>query len=75
MIDMAARSHLTPAVIGARLRVARERLGAAQHEIADALGVHQSQVSRIEAGACEMRVGQIERIAYAYRIKIEELLA
>jgi len=57
-----------------RLRQARSQAKLTQKEVADALGVTQSFISKIEAGQYRIDVVQLRRIAKLYKKKIEFFL-
>lgn len=61
--------------LGERIRSARMRMGMTQRELADAVGLHQSEISRIERGARDFSVGTFGRIAVAFGMRPEELMA
>lgn len=45
-----------------------------QEQVAEASGVHATEVSRIEAGKRDPRVSTVERLAAAVKVKPGELL-
>lgn len=56
------------------LAVKRRQFGMTQQQLADALGVTQTQVSRWERGGCVMRVETLRRVAELFRCDMEELV-
>src|ERR1035437_5880556 len=61
--------------LGARLRLARERYGWTQTQLADLSGITQAQVSRIESEANnDPSISQVMGLAQALRIPLEVLL-
>lgn len=57
------------------MRRLRLRAGLSQEELADAAGLHPTEVSRLERGVREPRLGTIVRMARALGVKPEALLA
>jgi len=60
--------------LGANLREARKKLGLTQEQVADASGVHATEVSRIEAGKRDPQVSTVRRLAEAVGLSPGELL-
>lgn len=49
---------------------ARKAKGMTQQELADAIGVKQSYIARVESGKHRIRLDKLEKIAHALDIKI-----
>lgn len=62
------------AVVGIRVRAARERAGMTQEALAGKLGITQTAVSYWEAGKRDIGVADLERIAAALGIRAASLL-
>jgi transcriptional regulator with XRE-family HTH domain len=56
--------------IGARVRMRRLRLGMAQEELADALGVTCRQLQRYENGADRIGVDRLYHVAHALQVSL-----
>jgi transcriptional regulator with XRE-family HTH domain len=65
-----------PAVgdLGKNLRVARERLGLTQEEVAARSGVQAGEISRIERGKRDPQISTLEKIAAAVEMPPGRLL-
>lgn len=62
-------------VIAANVRRIRRAKGFAQTDIADALGIEQTNVSRIERGGRDMKVSTLEALAIALDVDVGALCA
>lgn len=62
------------ALVGGRIRAARETSGLNLHELARLSGISAPALSRIETGKRDLRVTSLYRIAEALRIKAGDLL-
>jgi transcriptional regulator with XRE-family HTH domain len=69
-IDGAAR-----AMLGNRLRTARERARLSTRDVAARAGVSAGFISQLENGKCGVSVGVLKRIAAAVRISVADLLS
>lgn len=58
---------------GERVRKARQALGITQRDLADAVGLDASAISRLEQGARAVRLGEAALIAKALRTDIQKL--
>jgi len=58
----------------ANVRAARERAGLTQEAVADASGIHSTEVSRIERGKRDPRVSTVLRLAEALRVPASALV-
>jgi len=58
---------------GERVRELRKEQGYSQEEFAHACGLHRTYIGSIERGEKNITVGNIEKIAKALNIKIDEL--
>lgn len=56
--------------IGATLKVARERLGLSQRELADAAGTDQARISKIESGDIDLRLSSLVDLARTLGIEL-----
>jgi transcriptional regulator with XRE-family HTH domain len=61
-------------VIGRRLRTLRQQRSLSQQEAADRAGLSRSFISMVEAGASEIALSRLIRLADAYGVLITELL-
>jgi transcriptional regulator with XRE-family HTH domain len=59
---------------GWNLRIARQRAGLTQQDLADRLGIKQSGISLWERGLCVPKPASIARLAKALEIEPSELL-
>lgn len=69
-IDAAAR-----AMLGARLRAARERARLSTRDVAGRAGVSAGFISQLENGKCGVSVGVLKRISAAVGISVADLLS
>lgn len=60
--------------IGRNIRTARSRLGLKQSDIAEALGVEDGTVSRIETGAQLPSIERLDAIAQILKVSLPELV-
>tara|TARA_R100000935_G_scaffold40203_1_gene61716 strand:+ start:836 stop:1435 length:600 start_codon:yes stop_codon:yes gene_type:complete len=56
--------------IAARLQAARKAKGLSQRELSDLTGVPQAQISRIEAGAVDLRLSSLVALAHALDLEL-----
>ncbi len=61
--------------VGRRVQSARARRGWSQQQLADAVGVRPSTLSRYETGAREFPLSLVMRVAEALRVRPDDLLA
>lgn len=61
--------------IGKRIKSARQKVGMSQEELAQTIGVTKSTISKYEKGAREPRYDQLQRIAAALGVPVQELIA
>lgn len=62
------------AVLAANVIAARHRLGMTQAELAQASGIAQQQISRIEQGTRDARLDTLVRLAQALQVDADALL-
>jgi len=60
--------------IGQNIKRLREDRGIKQNEIADLIGMHRSNYSKIENGQREISIAAIDKIANYFNISIDELV-
>lgn len=60
--------------IGENIRRLREQRGVKQQEIADLIGMHRSNYSKIESGQREISVSAIDRIAQFFNSSVDEII-
>ena len=60
--------------IGANIKKLREDRGIKQSEIADLVGMHRSNYSKIENGQREISLAAVDKIADFFNISIDELV-
>ena len=60
--------------VGINIRRLREDRGIKQSEIADLIGMHRSNYSKIETGQREISVAAVDKIAGFFNITIDELV-
>ena len=72
--DRAADDEVDPLLIGRRIRARRTERGMSLAELAAALDRAPSQLSVIENGRRELRLGELRRIARALEVGVEDLL-
>ncbi len=70
-----ARRHAEAVRVGGRVQSARARRGWSQQQLADAVGVRPSTLSRYETGAREFPLTLVLRVAEALRVRPDDLLA
>ena len=70
-----ARRHPDAVRVGGRVQSARARRGWSQQQLADAVGVRPSTLSRYETGAREFPLSLVMRVADALRVRPDDLLA
>lgn len=56
------------------LQQARKKLGLTQAELADRVGVRQNAISNYEQGIRYPRLDELEHIAKALKVKVEQLI-
>lgn len=59
------------AVVGKRLRSARESLGLTQREVGARMGATGSYIARVEAGRANLTLGQLANLAEALNVVLE----
>lgn len=59
------KSATLSGVVGRHLRARRNELGLSQASLADRLSVSTTYVQNLEAGRCNVTVGQLERVSIA----------
>ena len=64
---------LSPEILGARLRDAREYVGFSKEEIAHHLGLPEAIMSRIEGGTHHVAESELRSLANLYRASVELL--
>lgn len=60
--------------IGHNIKRLREDRGIKQHEIADLIGMHRSNYSKIENGQREISITALDKIASYFNITLDELV-
>lgn len=60
--------------IGSNIKRLREQRGIKQHEIADLIGMHRSNYSKIENGQRDISIAAIEKVAKFFNLSIDELV-
>ena len=60
--------------VGINIRRLREDRGIKQSEIADLIGMHRSNYSKIETGQREISIAAVDKIASFFNITIDELV-
>ena len=66
--------HSALALVGGRIRKARETSGINLHELARLSGISAPALSRIETGKRDLRITSLYRIAAALRIQARDFL-
>lgn len=61
--------------VGQKLQAARKRSGLTQAEVSERSGVHDTEISRIEAGKRDPRVSTLIRLAKAVGVAPGDLLS
>ena len=61
-------------ILGANLRIERERRGWSQEELADRSGIHRTYISGVERGTRNPTLGIIEAIANGLGLPVARLL-
>lgn len=56
-----------------RLKIARERAGLSQGQVAKLLGVHRPTISQIEAGKRSVKADELVRFAEVYDVEVDWL--
>jgi transcriptional regulator with XRE-family HTH domain len=59
---------------GGNIKRLREQRGMKQNEIADLIGMHRSNYSKIESGQREISIAAIDKIAKYFNISLDELV-
>jgi len=60
--------------VGTNIRTLREQRNIKQQEIADLIGMHRSNYSKIENGQREISVSALDKVARFFNITIDELV-
>lgn len=60
--------------IGTNIKRLREQRGMKQNEIADLIGMHRSNYSKIESGQREISIAALDKIAKYFDISLDELV-
>jgi len=60
--------------IGENIRLLREERGIKQQEIADLIGMHRSNYSKIESGQREISVQALDKVAHFFETTIDALV-
>jgi transcriptional regulator with XRE-family HTH domain len=60
--------------IGVNIKRLREQRGMKQNEIADLIGMHRSNYSKIESGQREISIAALDKIAQYFNISLDELV-
>ena len=61
-------------IFGENVRIFRRNLGISQEELADRAGLHRTYIGMIERAEKNITLVNMEKIANALQVKIEELL-
>ncbi len=61
-------------IFGENVRIYRRNLGISQEELADRAGLHRTYIGMIERAEKNITLVNMEKIANALQVKIEELL-
>ena len=64
------KKNLSRLAIASRLRIARERAGLSQHQVAKILGWHRPTISEIEAGRRKVAAEEVVTLAELYGVNI-----
>jgi len=59
---------------GEKVKITRKAMGLSQEELAEKAGVHRTYIGMIERGEKNITIINIEKIAYALEVPIEELM-
>ena len=62
-------------IIAVKLRAHRRRLGFSQEELAERSGLHRTYVGAIERGERNLTILNLEKLAMALRVDVQELLS
>ena len=62
-------------LLAQHMRVLRLRKGWSQEGLAEASGLHRTHISLIERGECNVSLDNIERLAGAFGVCVDELLS
>ena len=65
--------HISPEILGARLRDAREYVGFSREEVARHLGLPEATMSRIESGTHRAAESELHSLTELYRTSVEFL--
>ena len=68
-------TYFTETEIGARVKALRERAGATQVEIGDALGVDQTAISKIEAGTRSLTARELVLVSSYFGVPASSLVS
>jgi len=60
--------------VGQRIRALRDERGLSQAELAELLGVHQTNISTMERGMRALTIHQVMKLSKALRVSIDEIL-
>ena len=60
--------------IGTNIKRLREQRGMKQNEIADLIGMHRSNYSKIESGQREISISALDKIAQYFNISLDQLV-
>jgi transcriptional regulator with XRE-family HTH domain len=60
--------------VGENIRRLREQRGVKQQEIADLIGMHRSNYSKIESGQREISIAALDKIASFFNVTLDELV-
>jgi transcriptional regulator with XRE-family HTH domain len=74
MFDTITTSPLNPETFAARLVEARKNAGLTQHALADAAGLHVSNIRRYEAGTNQPNIDALRNLALALGTSADKLL-
>jgi transcriptional regulator with XRE-family HTH domain len=69
------RAYVTSAEIGAVIRKRRKELGYSQEQLAEKVGLSYQQIQRYENGSSMLNVENVQRIAQALALGIEDVFA
>lgn len=66
--------QISPETLGERLRIARENAKLTQEDAADAIDVARTTIVAMEQGQRRVRMGELQKLAHAYRTSVNALL-
>jgi Zn-dependent peptidase ImmA (M78 family)/DNA-binding XRE family transcriptional regulator len=66
--------QVSPETLGERLRIARENAKLTQEDAADAIDVARTTIVAMEQGQRRVRMGELQKLAKAYRMSVNALL-